>query len=87
MVVKNVENITRKPMLIAYRKEYLGDAVMVSSQSQETLIKIEFSIEMTPLGDKVVRIQFLQDIHYPLVPILRNLKDHIGRLERSGSLP
>ena len=87
MLVKNVENIVRKPMLIAYRKEYVGEAVLVNGQSQETLIKIEFSVEMTPLGEKLVRIQFLQDIHYPLIPILRTLKEHIGGLERAGTLP
>jgi hypothetical protein len=87
MVIKNVINISRKPMFISYRKEYLAEALAALKPDQETKIKIEFSVEMTPLGEKLIRIQFLQDIHYPLVPILRELKSYIHSLELSGELP
>lgn len=87
MVIHGVNNITRKPMFISYRKEYHADALIGFRESDPDLVKIEFSVEMTPLGDKLVRIQFLDDIHYPLVPVLRELKDHISSLELNGALP
>ena len=87
MVIHAVNNITRKPMFISYRREYHADALIGFREADPAIVKIEFSVEMTPLGEKLVRIQFLEDIHYPLVPVLRELKDVITGLERSGELP
>ena len=38
------------------------------------------------MEDKDIRIQFLDPIDYPLVPILKSLKEEIRALDRKGHL-
>lgn len=87
-MVNAIQNITKKHMLISYRQEYHGDAVLDLRKNGSTMnCKIEFSLELTPLGSKNIRVQFLDNIEYPLIPVIRELKNHITQLDKSGRLP
>jgi chitinase len=87
-MVQAIENITKKHMLISYREEFHGDAVLeLRKNGSPQTCKIEFSLELTPLGSKNIRVQFLENLEYPLIPVIRELKTHITELDRSGRLP
>lgn len=87
-MIHAIENITKKHMLISYREEFHADAVFDFKKNGDTQsCKIEFSLELTPLGSKNVRVQFLESLEYPLIPVIRELKTHIQELDRSGKLP
>lgn len=87
-MVQDIQNITKKHMLISYRQEFHADAILdFRRNGSAQTCKIEFSLELTPLGSKNIRIQFLDNIEYPLIPVIRELKSHISNLDRSGRLP
>ena len=41
---------------------------------------------MSPLGEKKIDITFLESIEYPLLPILKILKEMIKKLDYEGKL-
>ncbi len=87
-MVQAIENITKKHMLISYREEFHADAILdLRKNGSSQTCKIEFSLELTPLGSKNIRIQFLDNLEYPLIPVIRELKTHISQLDRNGGLP
>lgn len=87
MKVHSISNLNRKQKFIAYRKEYVGELLYQIHNQEPVSVGIEFSIEMNPLGDKEIKINLLQDIHYPLVPALKAIRSHIQVLEDDGALP
>jgi hypothetical protein len=87
MKIKEIQNITKKEMLISYRSEYHGDVLIDHPRVLDLICKIEFSLELSPLGTKTVRIQFLEELDYPTIPLMRELKDLIQTMDRSGQLP
>ena len=87
MVVRDIKNITQKRMLISYRREYHADAWVALHNKEVTPYKIEFSVEMTPLGSNIIRVKLLEDLEYPLVPLLNELKQRIVALDSNDILP
>lgn len=86
MKLTRVDNITRKPGALHYRNEYAANAVFGLMDGKPLVRRIEFIVEMSPLGQKDIRIQFLDPIDYPLVPVLKSLKEEIRALDRKGHL-
>jgi len=87
MVVRGIQNIKRKHMLIAYRREFFAEAVVFLRENEQRDCKIEFSLEMTPLGANIVRVKFLEDLGYPLIPLMNEVKTKITELDKAGALP
>jgi hypothetical protein len=86
MKLTRVDNIIRKPGALHYRNEYAANAVFGTMDGKPLVRRIEFIVEMSPLGQKDIRIQFLDPIDYPLVPVLKSLKEEIRALDRKGHL-
>jgi len=87
MVVRDIKNITQKRMLISYRREYHADAFVSLHNKEPKSYKIEFSVEMTPLGSNIIRVKLLDELDYPLVPLLNELKHRITELDSTDVLP
>jgi len=86
MRVIAIENIARKNVPIYYRQMYTGMAMMeIVNKTEEH--RIEFSIETKPTGDKEITVTLPGDIHYPLIPVLRALKQTISAMHMDGELP
>ncbi|MEI8094996.1 MAG: hypothetical protein WCG80_12355 [Spirochaetales bacterium] len=86
MKLTEIADIVKKNVPLHYRNEYTARAVFESSDKKTLSKRIEFIVEMTPIGSKDIRINFVDAIEYPLVPILKSLKDEINLLDRKGSL-
>ncbi len=86
-MIQDILNIRKKHMLISYRREYIADALIELSSNKSKDYKIEFSIEMTPLGTSIVRVKMVDDLDYPLLPLLNELKQRITDMERDKLLP
>jgi len=81
-----ITDIVRKDVPIYYRRIFTANAVF--SLMGETLQRrIEFTIETKPTGTKDVSVNILETLDYPLVPILRELRETISALDKSGGLP
>jgi hypothetical protein len=84
--VISIKDMIRKDVPIYYRKLYTGVAVIELNRGPADY-RIDFSIEYKPTGQKDISINFLDTIDYPLVPVNKELKNHINELDSSGRLP
>jgi len=86
MKLSQIENIIKKDIPLHYRNEYTANAVFDLAEGKTLSRRIEFVVEMSPIGSKDIRINFVDPIDYPLVPVLKSLKEEIHLLDRKGSL-
>jgi hypothetical protein len=86
MKVLGIRDIVRKDVPIYYRRVYSGTAVL-EFLGQEFVKRIEFAVEIKPTGSKDISVSLTEDIDYPLVPLLKSLRDFVQAMERSGALP
>ena len=86
MKVISVKDIIRKDVPIYYRLLYTGVAVIELTKDPEDF-RIDFSIEIKPTGQKEIVVSFLDDIHYPLLPVVKELKTYIDTMHTNGTLP
>ena len=86
MKVAEIRDITRKDIPIYYRRDFSG--MMVLELLGKNIEKrIEFSIETKPTGAKEIIVSGLDSIDYPLIPVLKSVKEKILDLDREGALP
>jgi hypothetical protein len=86
MNVVAIKDTVRKDIPIYYRLLYTGVSVIELS-GKEANYRIDFSIEIKPTGKKEINVTFLDEVDYPLVPIMRDLKKMIESMHDNGELP
>jgi len=86
MKLNQIADIVKKDVPLHYRNEYTATAVFDVSEGKTLSRRIEFIVEMSPIGSKDIRINFLDPLNYPLIPVLKSLKEQIQVLDRKGSL-
>ena len=86
MKVISIKDIIRKDVPIYYRLLYTGVAVVALTKDPQDF-RIDFSIEIKPTGQKEIIVTFLDDLDYPLVPVIKELKSHIDTMHVNGTLP
>lgn len=85
-----VHGIKRKDTPLRYRNDFKGSAVFeyppaIGKKNEEK--SIEFSVERSALGNVEVSVRLLDDIDYPVLPVIKSLKKHIFYLNKKGLLP
>jgi hypothetical protein len=86
MQILEIKKIVRKDVPIYYRRLYSGIAV-VELVNKSIERKVDFSIETKPTGKKEILITISEPIDYPLVPLIRELKRFIDKIDTDGQLP
>jgi hypothetical protein len=86
MNVTAIKDVIRKDIPIYYRLLYTGVATIELSGKQADY-RIDFSIEIKPTGKKEIVVTFLDELDYPLVPVLREMKNLIETMHSNGELP
>lgn len=86
MKLISINNIKKKDVPLYYRNEYTAESEFILIGENIVIIPINFSVEMAPTGEKNIDIKIKQSIDYPIVPILRSLKEEISSLEKKGKL-
>jgi len=84
--VFNIKDIVRKDVPIYYRLLYTGVAVMELTKDPEDY-RIDFAIEIKPTGQKEISVSFVDDLNYPLIPVVKELKKIIDTMHTNGVLP
>ncbi|MCG8452605.1 MAG: hypothetical protein MI717_05430 [Spirochaetales bacterium] len=86
MKVHAIEQLTKKDIPLYYRNEYaaLGDIEFPGGNRQQ--VPVEFSVEIKPTGDRCIAVSVPSRIDYPLIPVIRALKDKIRTMEQEGEL-
>ena len=86
MRVISIKDMIRKDVPIYYRKLYTGVAVIELSKDPEDF-RIDFAVEYKPTGQKDITVSFIDQVDYPLIPIIKELKKYISEQESAGGLP
>jgi hypothetical protein len=86
MKIVAIKNIIRKDVPIYYRRLFSGILVMeLINKSAE--YHIDFSIETKPTGQRDISVTLADLVDYPLIPLIKELKKFIDKLDGAGGLP
>ncbi|MDR2481944.1 MAG: hypothetical protein LBD07_06650 [Spirochaetaceae bacterium] len=86
MTIVEIKDCERKDVPIYYRRVYTGIAVVESAGVTQD-VKIDWIIETSPFGTKETSVTILDQVDYPLVPLIKELKVKIEALDAEGQLP
>jgi hypothetical protein len=86
MKIKQIRNIARKDVPIYYRRLYAG-ILEIELLGKNLERNIDFTIETMPTGFNQVSVAIAEPLDYPLVPLMRELKQFIANLDENGKLP
>jgi hypothetical protein len=86
MKIVEIKSIVRKEMPIYYRRFYTGVAV-IGLINTTVSVPLEFQIEHKPTGATEINIILSEKVDYPLIPLLKELKNFISALDSGGKLP
>jgi hypothetical protein len=87
MRVVELTNVVERETPLLYRRTFTATAVLAKKNDEQEATRIEFVLEHSPLGPITVKVKLLDDIDYPLVPVISAIRAHIHKLEESGALP
>ncbi len=86
MTIRDLIDITRKENFIYYRREFRAKAIYELPEGERTGL-IEFTIETAPTGKKEISVRLVDQVDYPLLPVLSALKETIRAIDGEGALP
>jgi hypothetical protein len=86
MTVNTLKDIVKKDTAVHYRRIYTAKAVIEVLKDVMVEKKIEFVLEHSAIAPVSISVTLLEDLDYPMVPIIAALKDYIGQLEKRGEL-
>lgn len=86
MKVLGIRNIRSEAGCLYYFRKYTGIA-MVQLPGSTLNAPVSFSIETNPLGMQSIEVNLKGTIEYPILPILKALKEYIKTEDSAGSLP
>ena len=85
MVVSKLVDIERKESHIYYMQDFTATMVY-SIVGREKKGRIAFSIEHKPTGEMAITVRFIDDVDYPLLPLIIDLKTTIKKLIETNEL-
>jgi hypothetical protein len=86
MKIKQIRDIIRKDVPIYYRRLFTG-ILEIDLMGKNIERNIDFTIETMPTGLDRISITIAEPVDYPLVPLIRELKQFITNLDKNGGLP
>jgi hypothetical protein len=87
MKVVSLNSLSRKESPIQYRRVFSGSAVFEIFGSQTPEKQVEFTIEHHAHGTPSIHVHLADEVDYPLLPVLSELKQHIREMDKRGHLP
>lgn len=85
MKILEIRDIQQEEGYIYYRKKYFSTALIEIPQ-KNIEIPIVFIIETEPTGKRNIEITINSSIDYPLLPIIKALKEKIHEYDKEGLL-
>lgn len=84
--IKNIDPF-KKDVPLYYRKDYSACGHFRKNDGNQVSVVFHFSVETLATGDKEIRIHLQQAVDYPLIPVIRALKEEIQNIHSRGELP
>jgi hypothetical protein len=86
MKIQQLRNIVRKDIPIYYRRLFSG-TLDIELLGKVVERRIDFTIETLPTGMNQVSVTIAEPVDYPLIPLMREIKQYIITLDENGGLP
>lgn len=87
MKVNELKEIEREEGCVYYRRKFTAIANM-EILARNIDIPVNFIIETGPLGDKKIEFGEIKgDFNYPILPIVKSLREYVKKMDEEGSLP
>jgi hypothetical protein len=83
MQVLELKDIVKKDMAIDYRRVYTATAVLDFS-GPPVEVRVELALEHTPLSDVKIGVTLLDDLDYPVLPVVKEIKAAARVLQQKG---
>lgn len=82
-----LRNVERIESAVHYLRKFRGQAILSYLHVESDARKVEFEVEHQPLGGITIRVRFLENVDYPLVPLIRLVREEVERMEKARQLP
>jgi hypothetical protein len=86
MKVLELRELKRRETPIHYIREYTAVAVLESASGRAEA-SVAFTLEHKPLGPPEIAVRVLDHVEWPLLPVVKAIRDHLAELDRKGLLP
>lgn len=86
MQIIELKDLKRKETPLHYIREFNGLAVLETTNGRKEA-PLAFTVERKPVGPPDVSVRFLEEPDWPLLPLIRSIKDLIMGLDKNGGLP
>ncbi|MGI5174155.1 hypothetical protein H0R92_11235 [Treponema sp. OMZ 840] len=86
MEVLELKILHKEAGYIYYRISYEAQAVL-SFLNRTKELPIDFTIETSASGAKDIELKLKDDVDYPLLPVIRAIKEKILEMDKKGLLP
>lgn len=86
MKLLEIKNIEYEDTAVYYRQKYEAVAVFENAFGAIVEVPIFFVIEINPLGEKQIKVELKKTVDYPLIPLLRMLREKISEMHAAGAL-
>jgi hypothetical protein len=86
MKVLELRDLRRREAPIHYIREYGAVAVLESFEGKAEA-SVAFTVEQKPLGPSEISVRVLDPVDWPLLPVMRAIRDYVADLDRQGRLP
>jgi len=86
MLVSELKDLSRKETPLHYIREFHATATLEGGTGRRD-VPLAFTIEKKPVGQPEISVRFLEEPDWPLLPLIRSLKEMILDLDRKGDLP
>jgi hypothetical protein len=86
LVEINDIELLRSDVPLYYIKNYHGKACFTNEDGSALTLSIHFVLELEPTGAKRINVQFNETFDYPVLPLVKMLKEEIQILDQKGKL-
>ena len=86
MTVHGIDELVKKDIPLYYRNEYEGTGDLELLSGSRHRIPLAFAVEIKPDGERIVAVQVKEKLDYPMLPVVRALKQTILSMEKDGLL-
>jgi hypothetical protein len=86
MKILGIKDIIRKDVPIYYKRFYKG-ILSLDLMNKSLDSPLEFIIEHKPTGQTEITVTHLDEVDYPIVPLMKELKNFINELDATRKLP
>jgi hypothetical protein len=84
MKLIDIDQIQELDTHIHYIKSYKGSVILMDRHSKMFRFNVNFSFEHRPMGDPIIKINFLEHPHFPVIGLIKEVRAKLLEKNRNG---